>query len=116
MSRKAEALRKLAEEQRAVEEDARRLALDVDAPLAENARARLNIEPIRQAAAPLERGELAQGRDGLTHAENELRRLARDLEDAPNDLKALAGRLARRQDQIANDLAQRSARTDQSPS
>lgn len=102
---KAAALRALADEQRAVEEDARRLALDVDAPLAESGRGRLNVEPIRQAVGPLERGELAPARDRLAGAEAELRRLARDLEETPGDLKALASRLARRQDQIVNDLA-----------
>jgi hypothetical protein len=105
LTEKAATLRRLAEEQRAIEEDARRLALDVDGPLAEAGRGRLNVEPIRRAAEPLARGELAAGRDRLAAAEAELQRLARNLDEAPGDLKALAGRLARRQDQLAFDLA-----------
>jgi len=104
LSKKAVALKKLAEEQRAVEDDARRLALDVDAPLDQAGRGRLNTEPVHQAVGPIERGDLDQGRQQLDGAEAELRRLARDLEDAPGDLKALARRLARRQEQISHDV------------
>ena len=106
LTRKADALHRLADEQRAIEEAARRLALDVDAPLIENGRARLNVDPIRQAAEPLERGDLAPSHYHLAVAEAELRRLARDLDDTPGDVKALAYRLARRQDQINADLGQ----------
>ena len=104
MSKNGEALRKLAEEQRAIEDDARRLALDADTPLAENGRGRLNTDPLRQAAEPLERGEIDQSRQQLQGAEAELRRFARDLDDVPGDLKALARRLAARQDQLANEI------------
>jgi hypothetical protein len=104
LSKKAAPLKALADLQRALEDDARRLALDVDQPLAETGRGRLNTAPIRQAAEPIERGDLAQGRQQLEGAEHELRRLARDLEDAPGDLKVLARRLAQRQEQINNDL------------
>lgn len=106
MGRKTNTLRKLAEEQRGIEEDARRLALDVDAALAENGRPRVNVDAIRQAAEPLERGELAQGRERVAGAESELRMRAKDLEEAPRDLKSLAYRLLLRQDQIRNDLNQ----------
>ena len=105
LSKKTKALMKLAEEQRALEEDARRLALDVDRPLAENGRGPLNIGPIHQAADPIARGELDQGRQHLEGAEAELRRLARDLVEAPDDLKALARRLVAKQEQINNDVA-----------
>lgn len=100
LSAHADALRALAEEQRAIENDARRLALDVDLPLAENGRGRLNADLLRQAADPIERGDLPQSRALLQGSEVELRRLARDLAEAPGDLKALARRLARRQDQL----------------
>ena len=103
LARKAAELKALAEDQRAIENDARRLALDVDNPLAENGRGRLNVDPLRQAAEPIERGDIPQGKQALIGAENELRRLARDLDDVPGDLKALARRLAARQDQLANE-------------
>ena len=96
-SRNASELKALADAQRALEDDARRLALEVDQPLAENGRSRLNSEEIRQAAEPIERRDIDQARQRLEGAEHELRRLARDLEDVPADPKALAGRLVRRQ-------------------
>jgi hypothetical protein len=104
LSRKADVLKQLADEQRAIEDEARRLALDVDAPLVENARGRLNTEPIRQAAEPIEQGDLVQGRQQLQGAEAELRRVANDLEDTPRDVQALARRLAARQDRLCQDL------------
>ena len=103
MAGNLEAFRKLAEEQRAIEDDARRLALDADTPLVENGRGKVNTDSIRQAAEPLERGDIDQSRNQLQNAEGELRRLARDLDDVPGDLKALARRLAARQDQLANE-------------
>ncbi|MFI5259254.1 MAG: hypothetical protein ACHQ01_06570, partial [Candidatus Limnocylindrales bacterium] len=104
LSKHGRALKDLADAQRALEDDARRLALEVDQPLAENGRGRLNADGIRQAAEPIERGDLEQARERLEGAENELRRLARDLEDVPTDPKALAGRLARRQDALNRDI------------
>jgi hypothetical protein len=94
----------LARAQRALEDDARRLAIEVDQPLAENGRGRLNADAIRQAALPIEHGEFEQARERLEGAENELRRLARDLEDVPADPKALAWRLTRRQDALNRDI------------
>jgi hypothetical protein len=99
-------LRDLAEAQRALEDDARRLALRVDSPLAENGRARLNAEALAQAVEPLRRGQIEQSTQALDGAENELRRLARDLEDVRNDPKALARRLAQRQDALRNQTAE----------
>jgi len=104
LSKQGRALKDLADAQRALEDDARRLALEVDQPLAENGRGRLNADAIRQAAEPVERGDLEQARERLEGAESELRRLARDLEDVPADPKALAGRLARRQDALNRDV------------
>jgi hypothetical protein len=98
------ALAALAKAQRALDADARRLAIEVDQPLAENSRARLNTDSIHQPISPIERGEFEQARDQLEGAENELRRLARDIEDVPADPKALAGRLARRQDALNRDI------------
>jgi hypothetical protein len=103
-TRNAPELKALADAQRALEDDARRLALEVDQPLAENGRARLNSEAIRQAADPIERGDIDQARQNLEGAENELRRLARDIEDVPADPKALAGRLLRRQYALNNEI------------
>ncbi len=104
LATKDPALLALAQAQRAIEADARRLAIEVDQPLAENGRGRLNSDGIRQAVEPIERGEFEQARERLEGAENELRRLARDLEDVPTDPKALAGRLTRRQDALNRDI------------
>jgi|GEM_PF-1942411 len=106
LGHRGEALRALAEAQRALEDDARRLALEVNEPLGENGRGGVNTEAIRQAVDPIERGDLEQARHRLEGAEHELRRLTRDLEDVPNDLKALAGRLARRQEALAGPVAE----------
>ncbi len=97
-------LRTLARDQRALEDDARRLALDVDEPLAENGRPRVDTEALRRAAEPIERGELPDGVRRLEEAEDALRRLARDVEDVPADPRALARRLARRQEVLAGDV------------
>jgi hypothetical protein len=97
-------LRALLEAQRALEDDARRLAMEVDAPLAENGRGRLNAEALRRAEEPLERGDIAQGRQALEQGEDELRRFACDLEDVGDDPKALARRLARRQEQLRDQV------------
>ena len=96
--------RELAELQRELEDDARRLAAQVDQPLGENGRAHLNTEGIRQAGLPIERGDVEGARERLEAAENELLRLTRDLEDVPADPKALAGRLLRRQDALNRDI------------
>jgi hypothetical protein len=103
-SKKADVLKELAEAQRGIEDDARRLALEVDAPLAENGRGRLNTGVIRDAVEPIERGDLDQARQRLEGAEVELRRLARDLADVPADPRAIAQRLARRQDALASQV------------
>jgi hypothetical protein len=109
LAKHAETLKALAAEQRAIEDDARRLALEVDRPLTENGRGRLNTDAVRQAVAPVEHGDLEQGRQRLEGAEAELRRLARDLEDVPGDLKALAWRLLRRQDALNGQVAEAAA-------
>jgi len=98
-------LPELAGLQRALEDDARRLALEVDEPLAENNRPRLDTESLRKAAEPIERGDLPEALRRLDEAEDGLRRLARDVEDTPLDARALARRLARRQEALANDVA-----------
>lgn len=99
-------LRALADAQRALEDDARRLALKVDTPLAENGRGRLNVDAIAQVIEPLQRGQIEQGTQRLEGAEFELRRLARDLEDVRDDPKALARRLAQRQEVVRNQVAE----------
>src|SRR5581483_4517200 len=90
------ALRKLAEAQRAVEDDARKLALRVDRTLEENGRGRLDADALGRAVEPIERGDIAAGKQRLDEAEDALRRMARDLDDLRDDPKALARRLARR--------------------
>ena len=98
-------LLEIAAEQRQIEDDARRLALDVDEPLAENGRARLDTDAVKRAVDPIERGDLPDAVRRLEEAEDALRRLGRDVEDVPDDPKALARRLARRQELLANDVA-----------
>ena len=99
-------LKALAELQRKVEDDARRLALEVDRPLEENGRARLDAGALARAVEPLERGEIEPGRQRLGEAENAMRRLARDLDDVRDDPRAFARRLAKRQDVLNNQVNQ----------
>ena len=82
----------------------RKLAVVVDQPLGENGRGRLNTDGLRQAVEPIERGDVEGGRERLEGAENELRRLARDVADVQDDPKALAGRLFGRQDALNRDI------------
>ena len=97
-------VRALAQAQKDLEDDARRFSLEVDEPLAENNRARIDTDAVRRPIEPLERGDLPDAVRRLEESENGLRRLARDVEDVPLDPKALARRLARRQEQLANDV------------
>jgi hypothetical protein len=97
-------LRALAKAQQALEDDARRLAMQVDQPLQEEGRGRLNAEALHRPLDPIERGDIAQGRQALEQAEDELRRLTRDLEDVQTDSKALARRLARRQEALRSQV------------
>jgi hypothetical protein len=97
-------LKELAEMQRDLEDDARKLGVSVDQPLGENGRGRLNTEGVRQAVESIERGDVEVGRERLEGGENELRRLARDIADVQDDPKALAGRLFRRQDTLNRDI------------
>jgi hypothetical protein len=99
-------LRALLDDQSHLEDDARRLAMEVDLPLQENGRGRLNSAILRRPEEPIQRGDLGQARQTLEQAEDELRRLARDLEDVRQDPKALARRLARRQEQLRDQVRQ----------
>jgi hypothetical protein len=99
-------LKALAEAQRRIEDAARRLALKVDRPLEENSRGRLDAAAMSRPIEPIERGEIEAGRQKLNEAEDALRRLARDLDDVRDDPKALARRLARRQDVLNNQVAE----------
>ncbi len=105
-TKRADALKALAEEQRKLEVDARRLAMEIDEPLGENGRGRLNPQPLREAIPPIERGEIEQGRRRMEEADAELRRVARDAEDVPADPKALVRRLQRRQEALARQVAE----------
>jgi hypothetical protein len=95
----------IAKDQKDLEDDARRLALEVDDPLAENGRSRLDTEAVKRPVEPIERGDLPDAVRRLEESEDSLRRLNRDVEDVPLDAKALARRLARRQELLANDVA-----------
>ena len=59
---------------------------------------------VHDAIGPLEHGDLDRARQQLEGAEVELRRLARDLDDAPTDPKAIAQRLARRQEALSGQV------------
>ena len=101
-----EKLRELAQEQRALENEARRFGLDINQALGENGRSPVNTEPLKRAIEPIERGDIGEGRDTLRQAAAELQRVARDIEDAPRDTKALAQRLFNAEQVLTNDLAQ----------
>ena len=98
-------LLEIARAQKELEDDARRLALEVDEPLAENGRSRLDTDAVKRGVEPIERGDLPDAVRRLEEAEDGLRRLARDVEDVPLDARALARRLARRQEVLAVDVA-----------
>ncbi len=99
-------LKALAESQRAIEDDARRLALEVDPTLSASGRSGLNVEHLRQAADPVERGDVEQGHQHLAVAEDELRRFAADIAEVPADARSLALRLIHRQDVLNADLGE----------
>ncbi len=102
-ARREPALKALAEAQRALEDDGRQFAARVNEPLAQAERGRLDVEALARAVEPIERGDLDQGRQRTQEAEGALARLARDLEDARSDPKALARRLARREEALRNE-------------
>ena len=58
------------------------------------------------AVDPLEQGNIEQSRQQLKNAENELRRLARDLDAIPDDPRELARRLTRRQEELREEVKQ----------
>ncbi len=100
------AIKALAARQRALEDDARRFALRVDEPLAQNSRGRVDVDALARAGDAMERGDFDQARDRANEAENALNRLTRDVEDVRNDPKALARRLAQRQEGLKNETAE----------
>ena len=97
-------LREIAKDQDELAHDARKLALDVDGPLQENGRGKINLETLTQPIDPLERGDLEPARQRIEQAQGELTRLTRDMDDVRGDPKALARRLAQRQDEVAQRL------------
>ena len=100
------AVKALADTQRALEDDARRLAIRLDEPLAQNSRGRVDVDTLARAGDAIERGDLDAARDRSRDAENALDRLSRDLEDVRNDPKALARRLVRRQEDLKNETVE----------
>jgi len=100
------ALKALADQERALEDDARRLALVIDEPLAQNGRGRVDVGALTRTIEPIERGDVDQARERSREAENALNRLTRELEDVRNDPKALARRLAQRQEALRNETAE----------
>ena len=99
-------LRGLAEDQRRIEDDARRLDLDVRTALHESGRGGPDVDALRRPVEPLQRGDVEAARQRLDEAESALRRLLREMEDAPGDPRAIARRLARRQEDLANRAAE----------
>ena len=96
-------LRELAQAQAELEADARRLAADVDVPLGENERGRVNVSTLTNAREAIERGEPDQIRARMEGAENELRRVGREIEEVREDSRSLARRLLKRQEQLQQD-------------
>jgi hypothetical protein len=103
---RSNAVTALAEKQRALEDDARRVAVRIDEPLAQNGRARADVDVLARAGDAIERGDLDSARDRAQEAENALERLGRDVEDAQTDPKALARRLVQRQDHLKNETVE----------
>ena len=103
-SKQAARLKELAELQRELEDDARKLGVSVEQALRENGRGQLSTDRISQPIEPIERGDMDVGRERLELAELDLRRFARDVADVPDDPKALATRLFRRQDVLNHDI------------
>ncbi len=99
------ALKDLAARQRAIEDDARQLAIRLDGPLSQNGRARVDVNTLDRAGTTMESGNFQQARDRVVEAENALVRLRRDVEDVPQDMKALARRLAHRQELLRGQTA-----------
>lgn len=99
------AFRSLAAKQRALEDDARRFGLRADEPLIRNQKARVDADALARAVEPLDRGDIEQARDRIAEAESALNRLGRDLRELGTDPKALARRLAQRQESLRNDTA-----------
>ncbi len=99
-------LKILAEAQRQIENDARMLALDVDPTLTDSGKARLNVDALKRVVEPLERAEIESARQRIEEAETNLRLLNRDLEDTPSDPKALARRLAKREDDLVRLISE----------
>ncbi len=104
--KRANALQALMQEQQEIEVAARRLAMEVDPALQENGRGRLNADALARPVDPLAHGDTEQARQRLDEAENELRRLARDLAEVRDDPRALARRLAQRQRELNNQANQ----------
>ncbi len=100
-TRRRSALKALADQERELEDDARRLALVIDEPLAQNGRGRTDVDALTRTIETIERGDVDQARERSREAENALNRLTRELEDVRNDPKALARRLAQRQEAFA---------------
>jgi hypothetical protein len=100
------ALKALADQERALEDDARRLALVVNEPLAQNGRGRVDVDALTRTIETIERGDVDQARERSREAENALNRLTVELEDVRNDPKALARRLAQRQEALRHETAQ----------
>lgn len=114
---RARALNELAEAQRAIEQDARALALQTDPALQENGRGAIDVHAIRRAIEPLDKGDVASASQQLQSGEETLRRAERDLDEIRTDPKTLARRLARRMDVLigpANDAAN-AARNSKAP-
>jgi hypothetical protein len=106
---RASAFRDLAREQREIVSEARRLALDLDSPLQEHGRARVQLPQLDQPAQPLERGDIESAQQALAQADGELRRLLDDLQSMLTDPRTIAERLGRRQSELlqqASRLAQ----------
>jgi hypothetical protein len=100
------AIKALAARQRALEDDARRLALKIDEPLTQNWRSPVNVGSLARAVETIEQGDLDQSRERAREAEYALNQLALDLEDIRTDPKAAARRLAQRQEALRSDAVQ----------
>ena len=78
----------------------------MDEPLAQNGRGRINVSPLAHAGEAIEQGDLEQASGRAGDAENLLKRVAHEIEDLRRDPKALARRLAQRQESLRNETAE----------
>ncbi len=99
-----EVLRELAEAQRTLETDTRKLALRIDPSMEQSGQGRTNTEVVRRVIEALEIGDFEEAGRRMEDSGRELRRLASTLTDTFEDPKANARRLTALQQELQNEV------------